>query len=57
LKAFPEVDRSRVMLMPQGTDRAALAEKAEWLEPYCLEHGLGYCPRRQIEWFGLTRGT
>ena len=57
LTAFPEIDRSRVMLMPQGTDRGTLAEKAEWLEPYCVEHGLGYCPRRQIEWFGLTRGT
>ena len=57
LAAFPDVDRSRVMLMPQGIDRDALAEKAEWLEPYCRERGLGYCPRRQIEWFGLTRGT
>ncbi len=57
LKAFPEIDRSRVMLMPQGTDRGALTEKGEWLEPYCREHGLEYCPRRQIEWFGLTRGT
>jgi 7-carboxy-7-deazaguanine synthase len=57
LAAFPEVDRARVMLMPQGTDRRALAEKATWLEPYCREHGLRYCPRRQIEWFGLTRGT
>ena len=57
LASFPEVDRCRVMLMPQGTHRRVLAEKAEWLEPYCREHGLGYCPRRQIEWFGLTRGT
>ena len=57
LAAFPEVDRSRVMLMPQGADRGVLAEKAEWLEPYSREHGLRYCPRRQIEWFGLTRGT
>ena len=57
LTAFPKVDRSRVMLMPQGTDRDALAEKAKWLEPYCRKQGLRYCPRRQIEWFGLTRGT
>jgi 7-carboxy-7-deazaguanine synthase len=57
LAAFPEIDRSRVMLMPQGTDAAGLAEKRSWLEPYCIEHGLRYCPRRQIEWFGHQRGT
>ena len=57
LTAFPEIDRSRVMLMPQGTDAKSLARKAEWLQPYCGEHGLLYCPRRQIEWFGLARGT
>ena len=57
LTAFPEIDRARVMLMPQGTDAGSLARKAEWLEPYCAEHGLTYCPRRQIEWFGLARGT
>lgn len=57
LNEFSEIDRSRVMLMPQGTDMATLSEKAAWLEPYCREHGLRFCPRRQIEWFGLTRGT
>jgi 7-carboxy-7-deazaguanine synthase len=30
---FPEVDRSRVMLMPQGTDVRTLARTTEWLEP------------------------
>jgi len=57
LAEFPEIDRGRAMLMPQGTDPAELAEKARWIEPYCEEHGLGYCPRRQIEWFGSRRGT
>ena len=56
LAELPEIDRSRVMLMPQGTDAIALAEKAKWLEPYCARHGLRFCPRRQIEWFGLARG-
>ena len=45
------------MLMPEGTDQAILAERAAWLIPYCAEQGLRYCPRRQIEWFGLKRGT
>jgi len=57
LSEFPEIDRSRVLLMPQGTDLEALREKADWLEPYCQEHGLIFCPRKHIEWFGNVRGT
>jgi 7-carboxy-7-deazaguanine synthase len=56
LANFPEIDRSRVMLMPQGIDADALAEKASWLIPYCAAHGFSYCARRQIEWFGPERG-
>ena len=51
------VDRSRVLLMPQGTEREALAERAEWLAEYCRERDLAYCPRRHIELYGLVRGT
>ena len=57
LAELPEIDRTRAMLMPQGTEMEDLAEKARWLEPYCAEHGLGFCPRRHIEWFGPVRGT
>ncbi len=57
LARLPEIDRGRVMLMPQGTDAAELAEKAAWLGPYCRDHGLHYCPRVHIERFGLVRGT
>jgi 7-carboxy-7-deazaguanine synthase len=58
LAGFPEIDRSRVMLMPMGTEPAALAEIGRWLEPYCAAHGLHYCPRRHVEWFGgVLRGT
>jgi 7-carboxy-7-deazaguanine synthase len=57
LRRFTEIERSRVMLMPQGTDQAELEEKAAWLEPLCRERGFRYCPRRHIELFGLTRGT
>jgi 7-carboxy-7-deazaguanine synthase len=57
LGGFPQVERSRVMLMPQGTDAASLARRRQWLEPYCQQHGLVFCPRRQIEWFGWVRGT
>lgn len=57
LALSPWIDRSRVMLMPQGTDPEQLAAATSWLQPYCQQHGLDFCPRRQIEWFGLTRGT
>jgi 7-carboxy-7-deazaguanine synthase len=52
-----EVDRSRVMLMPQGTDLERLAATSSWLRPYCREHNLEFCPRKQIEWFGPRRRT
>jgi 7-carboxy-7-deazaguanine synthase len=57
LEEFPEIDRSRVMLMPQGTDTETLNRHAEWLEPYCRERGFHFCPRKHIEWFGCVRGT
>ncbi len=57
LEEFPEIDRDRIMLMPQGTEAVMLEEKAGWLEPYCMAHGLRFCPRRQIQWFGSRRGT
>jgi len=56
LAELSEVDRNRVMLMPQGTATNELAEKAAWLRPYCAGHGLAFCPRRHIEWFGQVRG-
>jgi 7-carboxy-7-deazaguanine synthase len=54
---FPEVDRRRVLLMPQGTDQSALAAIGRWLEAYCREQGFGFCPRKHIEWYGARRGT
>ncbi len=57
LAQFPQVKRAQVMLMPQGTDPRELTEKSGWLETYCQEHGLTFCPRKQIEWFGMVRGT
>jgi len=62
LSEFLEVDRRRVLLMPQGIDSQELSAqefsaRAEWLEPVCAELGFVFCPRRHIEWFGHTRGT
>jgi 7-carboxy-7-deazaguanine synthase len=57
LDDFPRVPFDHVWLMPQGTDDHALQSIAAWLAPYCAEQGYHYCPRKHIEWFGLTRGT
>jgi 7-carboxy-7-deazaguanine synthase len=57
LEKFPEVNRSRVLLMPQGTDQEALEDIGLWLEPYCREQGFVFCPRKHIEWYGARRGT
>ncbi|HQU41872.1 MAG: radical SAM protein [Planctomycetia bacterium 21-64-5] len=57
LRSLPEIARSRVLLMPQGTDAEQLARRGQWLREYCEGAGVRFCPRRQIEWFGLLRGT
>ncbi len=57
LDEFPEIDRGRAMLMPQGVDPATLAQHEAWMAPLCEAHGLVFCPRKHIEWFGLVRGT
>jgi 7-carboxy-7-deazaguanine synthase len=57
LAEFPELNRRCVMLMPEGTEVATLQRTGEWLQPYCEEQGLSFCPRKQVEWFGFVRGT
>lgn len=57
LHQFPEASNDRVLLMPQGVDAKTLDAARSWLEPYCREHSLQYCPRKHIEWFGMARGT
>jgi 7-carboxy-7-deazaguanine synthase len=57
LVEIPQIDRRRVMLMPQGTSPASIDRREAWLAPHCRTAGLTYCPRRQIQWFGAVRGT
>jgi 7-carboxy-7-deazaguanine synthase len=57
LLQFPEVDPQRVLMMPQGVTEEQLHQRAGWLKPACVERGWNFCPRRQIEWFGLVRMT
>ena len=57
LERFPQIDRQRVLLMPQGTDAGELAEKEAWIRPLCEQRGFRYCPRMHIVWYGNRRGT
>ena len=56
LGQLPGVDRSRVLLMPQGITREELAERGPWLAEECKRHGFRYCPRLHIELYGNQRG-
>lgn len=51
------VDRARVLLMPEGTTRRALAAKSGRLAEACKQRGFGFTPRLHIELFGNRRGT
>jgi 7-carboxy-7-deazaguanine synthase len=57
LQRFPKIEPSRVLLMPQGVTREALAERKHWLRPYAESHGYVFCQRMHIFWYGNRRGT
>jgi 7-carboxy-7-deazaguanine synthase len=57
LVQFPDARTDCILLMPQGVDATTLQRTSTWLEPYCQRHDWQFCPRQQIEWFGLVRGT
>jgi len=46
-----------VWLMPEGTTVEILESRAQWLRPWCEQHGFQYCARQHIYWFGNQRGT
>jgi 7-carboxy-7-deazaguanine synthase len=56
LEQLPEVDRARVLLMPQGVSAADLQQRAVWLVEECKRHGFRYCPRLHIDLYGNRRG-
>ena len=49
--------RERVMLMPEGTDRAVLLERSQWLVEDCKRRGFRFTPRLHIMLFGNRRAT
>ena len=52
-----EVPPSKVVLMPEGTDREALREKGLWLAEICKTHTYRYSPRLHIDLWGDRRGV
>jgi 7-carboxy-7-deazaguanine synthase len=50
-------DRSRVVLMPEGTTSEAIRERAPWLTEICKREGFRYSPRLHIDLWGNRRGV
>jgi 7-carboxy-7-deazaguanine synthase len=46
-----------VLLMPEGTDAAALDARAAWIGEICKDEGFRYCPRLHVHLYGNQRGT
>jgi len=50
-------DRSRVMLMPEGTSTEAIYERAPWIVEICKRERFRYSPRLHIDIWGNKRGV
>lgn len=46
-----------VLLMAEGRSPAAIADKAQWIVPLCLERGYRYSPRIHVDIWGDKRGV
>jgi 7-carboxy-7-deazaguanine synthase len=57
LVKLENVERTRVLVMPQGRTRKELRERAPWIVELCKKYGYSYTPRLQIELYGNRRGT
>jgi len=49
--------RERIILMPEGTDRELLRERAIWLAEICKEKGYRLSPRLHVDLYGARRGV
>ena len=57
LNELNNVDRTRVLLMPQGKTIRELNEQGVWVAEACKAQGFRFCPRIHINLYGDTRGT
>jgi 7-carboxy-7-deazaguanine synthase len=51
-----EAPAERVILMPEGTEAAALRERSCWLAEVCKAEGFRFSPRLHVELWGNRRG-
>lgn len=49
-------DRTRVLLMPEGTTPDVTRERAQWLAEICKREGFRYSPRLHVDIWGDQRG-
>jgi 7-carboxy-7-deazaguanine synthase len=52
-----KADLGRVILMPEGTDRERLRQRAVWLAEVCKEEGFRFSPRLHVDLYGNQRGV
>lgn len=50
-------DKTRVVLMPEGTDPGPLYDRGQWLVELCKREGYRFTPRLHIELWGNKRGV
>ncbi|MBI3683388.1 MAG: 7-carboxy-7-deazaguanine synthase QueE [Acidobacteria bacterium] len=50
-------ERSKVLLMPEGTTPQVLRARSEWIVEACKRHGFRYSPRLHVEIWGNRRGV
>ncbi|MFN7932197.1 MAG: 7-carboxy-7-deazaguanine synthase QueE [Bryobacteraceae bacterium] len=50
-------DRSRVLLMPEGTSASTVRERGLWLAGECKRTGFRYSPRLHVDLWGDRRGV
>ena len=56
LEQIPDVDASKVMLMPQAATRRQLAEKGPMVAEICKQTGYAFCQRLQVLLWNNERG-
>ena len=57
LEQLKSVDRSRVLIMAEGTTTARLRARGRWIVDLCKRYGYRFTPRLHIELYGNRRGT
>jgi 7-carboxy-7-deazaguanine synthase len=57
LLALLGAEPGRVILMPEGTSRERLLERAVWLADVCKDEGYRFSPRLHVDLYGNRRGV